>query len=66
MKLQTATDSTSYRINIFGFPKARFLPDLNPGLLDQRLAVEWVRDNIAAFGGDPKRIILFGQSAGAS
>lgn len=55
----------SYRVNIFGFPGA---PSgySNVGLLDQRLAVEWVRDNIAAFGGDPHRITLFGQSAGAA
>jgi cholinesterase len=56
----------NYRVNIFGFHGNRNLPDLNPGLLDQRLAVEWVRDNIAQFGGDPKRIILFGQSAGGA
>lgn len=55
----------SYRLNIFGFPHAAFLPDVNLGLLDQRLAVEWVRDNIRSFGGDPNRITLFGQSAGA-
>jgi carboxylesterase type B len=58
--------SINYRVNIFGFHGARFLPDLNPGLLDQRLGVEWVRENIPAFGGDPKRIILFGQSAGGA
>ncbi|KAK6069852.1 chlorogenic acid esterase precursor [Seiridium cupressi] len=59
--------SFNYRINIFGFPNAAGLDDdkQNLGLLDQRLAVEWVRDNIAAFGGDVNRIGLWGQSAGA-
>ena len=38
----------------------------NTGLRDQRSAVEWIRDNVAAFGGDKNRIIIFGQSAGGS
>lgn len=58
----------SYRLNVFGFPGLQ--PEVsdvapNAGLLDQRLAVEWARDNAAAFGGDPTRITLFGQSAGS-
>ncbi|KAI0129630.1 carboxylesterase [Xylariales sp. AK1849] len=57
--------SINYRLNIFGFPgNPTSAPNL--GLLDQRMAVEWVRDNIAGFGGDPDRIVVFGQSAGAS
>ncbi|EGZ73017.1 alpha/beta-hydrolase [Neurospora tetrasperma FGSC 2509] len=57
----------NYRLNIFGFPNALGIPldEQNVGLLDQRLAVEWVQDNIEAFGGDPTRITLWGQSAGA-
>lgn len=57
----------NYRLNIFGYPNAAGVPtdEENPGLLDQRFAVEWVRDNIAAFGGDTKRIGLWGESAGA-
>ena len=60
--------SVNYRVNIFGFPRAGGLDGrhLNPGFLDVRLAVEWVYHNIAAFGGDPTRMILFGNSAGST
>lgn len=59
----------NYRLNIFGFPNAAaFAGDStkqNPGLLDQKLAIQWVKDYISYFGGDPERITLWGQSAGA-
>lgn len=57
--------SFNYRVNIFGHPNAAGLEDQNVGLLDQRAAVEWAKDNIAAFGGDPDHIIIWGQSAGS-
>ena len=58
----------NYRSNIFGFPNAAGLHSKkqNVGLLDQRFAVEWVRDNIKHFGGDIHRIGLWGQSAGSN
>jgi carboxylesterase type B len=55
----------NYRLNVFGFPSSPEIPDLNLGILDQRAAVEWVRDNIEVFGGDPTRITIFGESAGS-
>lgn len=56
------TDLFSYRLGVFGFPGVPGVDGIeqNPGLLDQRAAIEWVRDNIAAFGGDSKRITIFG------
>lgn len=59
------TDQFSYRVNIFGFSGAPGETQ-NVGLLDQRKAIEWVRDNIAGFGGDPTRISIMGQSAGGA
>src|SRR5579875_1070163 len=63
----------NYRLGVFGFFAH---PDLtaasahqtsgNYGLLDMMAALRWVRQNIAAFGGDPHNITVFGQSAGAS
>jgi len=54
----------NYRLGAEGF---LLLPDgtANLGLLDQIAALEWVRDNIAGFGGDPDDVTVFGQSAGA-
>ena len=58
--------SFNYRVNIFGYPGAEGLQNQNVGLLDQRLAVKWVKANIAKFNGDPNRITIWGQSAGAT
>jgi carboxylesterase type B len=57
--------TVNYRLGIFGFSGAPGI-EQNAGLRDQRSAVEWVKDNILGFGGDPDRIIIFGQSAGGA
>ncbi|MGW7084696.1 carboxylesterase/lipase family protein [Streptomyces sp. NPDC054871] len=54
----------NYRVGLEGFGQIEGAP-ANRGLLDQVAALEWVRDNIRAFGGDPARVTVFGQSAGA-
>jgi para-nitrobenzyl esterase len=56
----------NFRVGALGF---LYLPGVsagNFGLLDVALALRWVRDNIAAFGGDPSRVTVFGQSSGGS
>jgi para-nitrobenzyl esterase len=65
--------SVNYRVGVFGFFGHSDLAGEdgdwpyagNQGLLDQRAGLEWVRDNIAAFGGDPANVTIFGESAGA-
>ena len=64
--------SVNYRTNVFGFFVHPELTGESPhhasgnyGLLDQVAALEWVRKNIAAFGGDPNRVTVAGESAGS-
>ncbi|KAF6837417.1 para-nitrobenzyl esterase [Colletotrichum plurivorum] len=58
----------NYRNNIFGFPGSPQIPvsERNLGLYDQRLALKWVQENIASFGGDPAKVTIWGHSAGAT
>jgi carboxylesterase type B len=61
--------AVNFRINMFGYASSdalRKMGSLNAGLKDQRLGITWVKDNIAAFGGDPNHITIFGESDGAT
>jgi para-nitrobenzyl esterase len=64
--------SMNYRLGIFGFfsypaltPESPHHASGNYGLLDQLAALEWVQQNIAAFGGNPHEVTIFGESAGS-
>ncbi len=64
--------TVNYRLNIFGFfahpelsKEAGYKASGNYGLLDQHAGLQWVQKNIAAFGGDPKRVTIAGESAGS-
>ena len=63
--------SIQYRLNVLGFYDFTTYPgcedfDSNCGLSDQILALKWIHNNIAAFGGDPKRVTIAGESAGGA
>ncbi|MDB5469661.1 MAG: Carboxylesterase type [Caulobacter sp.] len=67
--------TANHRLGPFGYAyfnrlipgfEGRYLDGGNAGMLDLVLALQWVRDNIAAFGGDPDRVMLFGQSGGGA
>jgi para-nitrobenzyl esterase len=63
--------TVNHRLNALGYLylarlDPRFPDSGNLGQLDLILALQWIRDNIAAFGGDPKRVMVFGQSGGGA
>lgn len=67
------TVTVNYRLGVFGFmahpelsEEASYKASGNYGLLDQNAALHWVKRNIRAFGGDPKRVTIAGESAGSA
>ena len=72
-KMGVMVVSLNYRMGVFGFfahpgltQESGHNASGNYGLLDQVAALEWVRKNIASFGGDPDNVTIFGESAGSS
>ena len=64
--------SIEYRVDIFGYIHLAHLPDghdysdsQNLGSMDQMMALKWIHENIAGFGGAPDNVTIFGESAGA-
>jgi len=70
---QAVIVAINYRLNVFGFLGSEELRSQDPeagttgnyGIQDQRLAMQWVQQNIGAFGGDAGRVMIYGESAGA-
>lgn len=61
--------SLNYRLSLWGFTSSNELASdgsLNIGLRDQRLALHWIQENIQAFGGNPRKVTIWGESAGAA
>lgn len=56
--------SINYRLLLLGYPSGHEARDggfMNLGLHDQRMALQWVQENIAAFGGDPRKVTIAGE-----